>query len=131
MTIRTLTAVLSLPGLALVGGACDGGNAGLSVIDTGGDGDFTISISADNPPQYDWPDPAGLRLVVERLDDGQVFWRIVATDPDVGFTPPVTHGISPVGADEEVDQGALVANEEFRVRLTRIDGSSSTRTFSP
>lgn len=131
MKTRTLAAALLLPCLALAPTACGSDNPGGIVLDGGEGGDFDIQISADDPPAYDWPEPGGLRLVVERVTDGQTLWRVVASDPDVGFTPPVTHGINPVGGVEEVEQGVLVAGEEYRIRLTRIDGASSTRTFSP
>ncbi len=131
MNTRIPATALLAPALWLSLGACGDGSATTLVVDDTGGGDFTVTVTEDTPPRFDWPGANGFRVSVERIDDGLLMWRIVATDQDAGFPPPVTHGTSPAGAEEEVDEGPLEANESYRVRVTRVDGRSSTRDFSP
>lgn len=102
----------------LVSGSRDAGPLALEVETTP---DSTV---------YDWDDSRARFLEVRDRDDGSVVWRIVAPAQE-GFVPPVVHGRTPAGAEEEVSAGILRTGTRHDVVVEAMDGTRQTETFTP
>lgn len=126
---RLVRAASVLLALALPMTACGGDNPFGIVVDEGGD--FAITVAGDTQPTYDWEATNARLLVVFRASDSFQVWRIDAAAGSGGFSGPVTHGLVPADASEEVDGQALESGVQYRVEITLMDGRTSSETFVP
>ncbi len=87
----------------------------------------TVRVDAGDPPVFSWT-PDGARSVqvfegagvTDALDGDQV-WAVYALDGANGLRGPVTYGVVPTGAEENVAPRALVAGQPYTVYVRRED----------
>lgn len=98
----------------------------------GAGGDFTIIIGPGTAPEYSWTVGNAFSVTVVRTATPTTIVWGLATPGQNGLTSPVTHGSVQSGAIEtSATEPALTAGVEYRVSVTRLDGSFGFTDFTP
>ena len=89
-----------------------------------------VEVGAGTTPQYSWMGGRARSLVVQS-SSGEVFWQVDAVAPAEGFSSPVQHGITPVGARLVVNARPLEPGNVTIATVTTVTGNTGFRTFTP
>lgn len=130
--MRTRRIAPLLATFALVIAGCGDGAPGMTATFTPG-GDFGLRVSAESgvaTPTYSWDGVEARSLVVVRVSDGFLMWRVDALDASQGFRGPVQHGVTPPAASEAVEEALLTADEDYEVTLTTVAGETGSLRFT-
>ncbi len=102
-------------------------------VDTGsGDSQIAITIGSGTKPQYSWSGGNVFSLSIMRTaNPTTVVWGL-ATPGQNGVASPVTNGTAPTGSIETaVTEQTLTAGVQYRISISRLDGTTGFKEFTP
>lgn len=83
-------------------------------------GDVEISVIRYNPPVISWVPNCGISTLVVADAANQPVWSVHGGIGRNGLVPPVTFGVVPSGATEEIPPGELQHGNFYIVRVFRL-----------
>ena len=102
-------------------------------VDTGSGGSqIAITIGSGTKPQYSWSGGNVFSLSITRTAAATVVVWGLATPGQNGVASPVTNGTAPTGSVETaVTERTLTAGVQYRVSISRLDGTIGFKEFTP
>ncbi|MFZ0389633.1 MAG: hypothetical protein WAN36_04165 [Calditrichia bacterium] len=95
-------------------------------------GDFAVTVSSGTTPNYSWSAGNVFSVSVVRTADPTVIVWGIATPGQANIASPAKHGVVPTGAIETAQtEKALTAGVEYRVSVTKLDGKTGWKDFTP
>lgn len=132
ITMNVIRLVLVAVLVALVIGGCkknednpaDAGNTQTSQI--------AITIGSGTRPQYTWGGGNVFSVSIVRTANQTVVVWGLATPGQNGVASPITKGTAPTGSVETaVTERTLTAGVQYRVSISRLDGTTGFKEFTP
>jgi hypothetical protein len=93
-------------------------------------GRLVVTVGEGVTPLYAWSGGRA-RLLAVRSSTGETFWQIESLDFDIGFAPPVRHGVTPATARDVIAPRVLIPGVLYTVTVVTVDGEEGFRSFTP
>ncbi len=103
-------------------------------VDTGNTqtSQIAITIGSGTKPQYSWSGGNVFSLSIVRTANQTVVVWGLATPGQNGITSPITNGTAPTGSVETAGtERTLTAGVQYRVSISRLDGTIGFKEFTP
>ncbi len=130
-TIQTITIIISF--CILVGGCKkDESNPASSGNTSQG---INITVSSGTNPNYSWTGGNVMSLsIVRTASPATIVWGLTSPGQN-GIASPVTHGTGASGTTivetGMSEKSGLTAGVQYRISLTRLDGTTGFKEFTP
>jgi hypothetical protein len=103
-------------------------------VDTGNTqtSQIAITIGSGTKPQYSWSGGNVFSLSIVRTANQTVVVWGLATPGQNGIATPITNGTAPTGSVETAGtERTLTAGVQYRVSISRLDGTIGFKEFTP